>query len=53
MTNIKKIRFLFKNLKIDYYSILKKHLITINYSNNVILKKKHIIYYLLKKNKNK
>jgi hypothetical protein len=30
----------FKNLKINYLNLLKKHLIKINYSTNIILKKK-------------
>jgi hypothetical protein len=52
MTSLK-IRFFFKNLKINYLNLLQTHLITINYSRNLILKKKHIMYNVLKKYKNK
>jgi len=31
----------YKNLKINYLNLLKKHIIRINYSTNVILKKKN------------
>lgn len=31
----------YKNLKINYLNLLKKHIIRINYSTNIILKKKN------------
>jgi hypothetical protein len=39
----------FKNLKISYLNILKKHLITVNYSKNLNLKNKILNSILLKK----
>lgn len=54
MTSVtKKIRFLYKNLKISHMTILSNQLGIINYSNNLILKKKHLLYNILKKFKNK
>jgi len=48
-----KIRWLFRNININPINLLKKQLISINYSNNLILKKKHIMYNIIKKIKNK
>lgn len=53
MTNLKKIRFLYKNLNICKLTLLVNHLKVINYSNNLILKKKHLLYNFFKNYKNK
>jgi hypothetical protein len=52
MTSLK-IRFLFKNLKINHFNLLVCKLNIINYSLNINLKKKHLIYKIIKKQKNK
>ena len=50
MTSLK-IRFLFKNLKINYLNLLACKLGVINYSLNINLKKKHLLYNIIKKQK--
>ena len=44
-----KISYLYKNLKINYFNLLKKHLLIINYSKNIILKKKKYNIIIKKK----